>query len=76
MTVAYAAKMVAKYMNLDPQFNFGENDTGWIGDNPMTILDISKILGLGWHHNTGIVESIRITIEDLEKRYGENYAST
>ena len=73
MTVAYAAKMVTKYMNLDPQFNFGETDTGWIGDNPMTILDISKILGLGWYHSTGIVESIRITIEDLEKRYGANY---
>ena len=31
---------------LDPEMIFGHEKTGWVGDNPFVLLDVSKIKSL------------------------------
>jgi UDP-glucose 4-epimerase len=52
-------------MNLDPQIEFGLEAKGWIGDNPLIHLDVTKIQSLGWKPKLSIEDGIRDTVRFL-----------
>ena len=59
--VKESAQLIATELGLSPNFAFGSNKRGWIGDNPFVFLDISKIKKLGWIPSHTIRDSIRET---------------
>ena len=61
--VSESAKLIAKTMNLNPEYVFGVEDRGWIGDNPFTFLDTSKAKQHGWSALSSIEESVSRTVK-------------
>ena len=52
-------------MNIDPLITFGKEDKGWIGDNPLIHLDITKMRSYGWEPKFSIEDSVRDTVKFL-----------
>ena len=52
-------------LKLSPQLSFSGGRQGWIGDNPLIHLDISRIRGLGWQPNKRIREALELTVDWL-----------
>lgn len=52
-------------LDLEPSLNFGVDNKGWVGDNPLILLDIEKISRLGWRPRYSIEESVRSTVNFL-----------
>jgi UDP-glucose 4-epimerase len=52
-------------LKLSPQLSFSGGRQGWIGDNPLIHLDISRIRGLGWQPNKSIREAVELTVDWL-----------
>jgi UDP-glucose 4-epimerase len=52
-------------LQLSPQLSFSGGRQGWIGDNPLIHLDISRIRGLGWQPNKSIREAVELTVDWL-----------
>jgi UDP-glucose 4-epimerase len=65
--VQESAQLIAQFMGLQPQFQFGTENRGWIGDNPFTFLDISEAEKQGWTPTISIEESIHETVTWLLK---------
>lgn len=59
-------KWITREMGLTPQVNFGQEEKGWIGDNPLIYLDISKIRKLGWAPRFSIEEAVCRTVEFMK----------
>jgi UDP-glucose 4-epimerase len=53
-------------MGLNPNFIFGSDSRGWIGDNPFTFLDISKAKSFGWNPMISIELSIEETVRYIQ----------
>jgi UDP-glucose 4-epimerase len=53
-------------MNLDPRIGFGIETKGWVGDNPLIHLDISRIQSLGWAPKFSIEEAVRDTVSYMD----------
>lgn len=62
ITVRESAAIIADTMNLSPEFRFGEEDRGWVGDNPVIFLDSAKAEAVGWTCAKTIEESIIETV--------------
>jgi UDP-glucose 4-epimerase len=56
---------ITEEMNLDPHIEFGSGAKGWIGDNPLIHLDITKIQSLGWIPKFSIEDGVRDTVRFL-----------
>jgi UDP-glucose 4-epimerase len=54
-------------LGLKPDVSFGTESKGWIGDNPLIHLDISRIQELGWAPKHTIQESVRETVKFLQR---------
>ena len=54
-------------MGLDPVVQYGTANKGWIGDNPLILLETSKIRSLGWKPIFSIQDGVRDTV-----RYFQN----
>jgi UDP-glucose 4-epimerase len=52
-------------LKLSPQLSFSGGRQGWIGDNPLIYLDISRIRGLGWQPRKSIREAVELTVDWL-----------
>jgi UDP-glucose 4-epimerase len=52
-------------LKLSPQLSFSGGRQGWIGDNPLIHLDISRIRGLGWEPKKSIREAVELTVDWL-----------
>ena len=52
-------------LKLSPQLSFSGGRQGWVGDNPLIHLDISRIRGLGWRPKKSIRESVELTVDWL-----------
>ena len=52
-------------LRLSPQVSFSGGRQGWIGDNPLIHLDISRIRGLGWQPKKSIREAVELTVDWL-----------
>lgn len=63
--VSQSAKLVASAMKLDPVYKFGVEPRGWIGDSPITFLDITKAKSHGWKPKFSIEESVIETVDYL-----------
>ena len=54
-------------LNLSPKFSFTGGKRGWIGDQPFVFLDTKKIRNLGWKNSINIENSIKMTVDWLNK---------
>jgi UDP-glucose 4-epimerase len=57
--------VICEELGVNPQLDFTGGDRGWIGDNPMILLDCAKVRALGWRPNLTIREGIRLTVRYL-----------
>lgn len=58
---------ITNELSLNPQISYGTESKGWIGDNPLIHLDITRIQKLGWSPKYSIQDSVRETVRYLEK---------
>lgn len=58
-------RWITDEMNIDPHIEFGLEAKGWIGDNPLIHLDVTKIQSLGWKPKFSIEDGIRDTVRFL-----------
>jgi UDP-glucose 4-epimerase len=56
---------ILQRLKLSPQLSFSGGRRGWIGDNPLIYLDISRIRGLGWQPKKSIREAVELTVDWL-----------
>jgi UDP-glucose 4-epimerase len=61
-----SADWIAGRLRLSPQLSFSGGRQGWIGDNPLIHLDISRIRGLGWQPKWSVKEAVEHTVDWLE----------
>jgi UDP-glucose 4-epimerase len=64
-TVTDIGKVVAEEMKLKPTFSYTGGSRGWVGDIPKFLLDVKKIMSLGWEYKYSSTESIRKTVQEL-----------
>jgi len=64
--VNISIKYICEYLDKRPELRYSGGKRGWIGDNPLTYLDTSKIRKLGWKPKYTIQESIIKTVEYLK----------
>ena len=62
-----SVRWICKVMNLNPKLIYTGGDRGWVGDTPLVLLDINKIVSLGWKPQFTIQESIIETTKYLIK---------
>jgi UDP-glucose 4-epimerase len=62
-----SAKFISNCLNLKPEFIFGKNVRGWIGDNKFVHLCTKKIRALGWEPLHNIKPSIKETVNWLNE---------
>ena len=55
------------YFTITPETKYSGGNHGWVGDNPLILLDCSKIKNIGWKSKYTIKESIIETIKYLEQ---------
>ena len=67
LNVRKSAKIISKKLNLSPKFSFTGGKRGWIGDQPFVFLDTKKIRNLGWKNSINIENSIKMTVDWLNK---------
>ena len=58
---------IVKQLELEPKLNFTGGKRGWVGDNPLILLDISKITELGWTPKVSIRDGIIKTVKYLQE---------
>ena len=63
ITVAESAQIISNAIGYSPIYKFTGGKQGWIGDNPIIQLDISRAKELGWHPKKSIKESIKQTAQ-------------
>ena len=56
---------ILRRLKLSPQLSFSGGRQGWIGDNPLIYLDISRIRALGWRPKKTIREAVELTVDWL-----------
>jgi UDP-glucose 4-epimerase len=52
-------------LKLAPKLSFSGGRQGWIGDNPLIQLDISRICALGWRPQKSIRKAVELTVDWL-----------
>ena len=64
-SVTRIAELVARAMNLAPEFTYTGGKRGWKGDVPVMLLDASKLIALGWQQRYTSEEAVKKAIKDL-----------
>jgi UDP-glucose 4-epimerase len=59
---------ITKELNVNPKLKYTGGDQGWIGDNQLILLDITKARELGWEPKVSIKEAILKTLEYLKEQ--------
>lgn len=54
-------------LKLTPKRNYSGGERGWIGDNPLILLDCKRMRALGWKPKYSIRESLRMTLDWLRQ---------
>lgn len=57
--------VICDELAVNPRREYTGGDRGWIGDNPMILLDCTKIRALGWRPKLSIREGVRLTVRYL-----------
>ena len=74
ISVKDSVKIICNTLNLDPKLIFKGGRQGWVGDNPIIELDISKAAKLGWTPQYKIEESIKETTIWVNNYLNQNIA--
>lgn len=61
-TVRESIGWIVKEMELSPEIRFGQQDRGWVGDNPFIFLDVAKAESHGWVASRSIQFSVVDTV--------------
>ncbi|HEY6823715.1 MAG TPA: NAD-dependent epimerase/dehydratase family protein [Steroidobacteraceae bacterium] len=56
---------ICRALGVAPQVEYGSGDRGWPGDNPLIILETSRIRALGWSARLDIRAAVLATLEYL-----------
>jgi len=64
-TTAESATWICQRMGVQPRFEFGGGDRGWVGDNPFIFLDTARIRELGWIPRLTIRQAVERTVDYL-----------
>jgi len=56
---------ICNALGVTPQIEYGGGDRGWPGDNPLIVLDTSRIRALGWRPRFAIREAVLMTLDYL-----------
>ena len=65
--ISESINWITEYLNLNPKIEYGLEDRGWIGDNPLIYLETKKIRSLGWTPEHSIKESVTDTVKYLQE---------
>lgn len=60
-----SAGWIAARMGMSPEFSFGTDKRGWVGDSPFIFLDTSKIRNTGWEPKLSIRQAVERTVDYL-----------
>lgn len=72
--ISESISFICKTLSISPTIIYKGGSRGWIGDNPFTFLDTSKIRNTGWNTKLNIEESILKTLTWLsENKWVYNY---
>lgn len=66
-SVKQSIKVISSLLKAKPKIVFEGGKRGWIGDSPFIYLNTKKIKSLGWKSKLSIEESIKGTVNYLEK---------
>jgi UDP-glucose 4-epimerase len=58
ITIRRSIELISECLRISPELLFGNSPRGWIGDNPIILLDITKANSLGWTPMVSIEDSI------------------
>ena len=64
-TVRDSVSWITRRLGLSPEVRYGDGSRGWIGDNPLIMLDVSQAVAAGWTPVRGIRESVESTVDWL-----------
>jgi UDP-glucose 4-epimerase len=65
VTVNDSIDVICQELGVSPRREYTGGDRGWIGDNPMILLDCAKMRALGWQPSLTIREGVRATVRYL-----------
>ena len=60
-------EVIKEFMNVQPEIITQNSIRGWVGDNPLILLDINEIKSLGWMPKLSVRNGIQKTLEWLEE---------
>ena len=58
-------RWICEELNLKPSLEYSGGERGWVGDNPLILLDNSKVSGIGWKAKNSIEMSVKDTVRWL-----------
>lgn len=67
VNVNQSIDVICEELKVNPKRLYTGGDRGWIGDNPFIFLDCSKLRKLGWKPTKTIRDSVRATVQFLQK---------
>jgi len=67
ITIRRSIELISECLKISPELLFGNSPRGWIGDNPIILLDITKAKSLGWNPVVSIEDSILDTAKWIIK---------
>lgn len=65
-TVRNSVATICSELGVSPEIHYGTERQGWIGDNPMILLDCRKIRSFGWKPRYSIKEALIDTVRYLK----------
>lgn len=66
-TVDESLGWICAHLGLDPRRRYSGGDRGWVGDNPVIWLDVSRLKAMGWRPQVGLREGVVRTLRYLEE---------
>ena len=70
ISVKRIAEIICEETGFKPKFRYTGTERGWPGDVPRMMLDVKKIMELGWGAKHTSVEAVRRAVEYLAKERG------
>ncbi len=64
-TVDESAGWICNRLGVEPRFEHSGGHRGWVGDNPLILLDTTKIRSTGWAPRWSIREAVERTVDFL-----------
>ena len=61
LKISRSIELIAEILRVSPELHFGKGPSGWIGDNPTILLDITKANSMGWQPTVSVDDAIRET---------------